>query len=95
MSWNYNLKEIHENAFGFLNNSDDRTETISMIEISYGGLESIPKKLLPWDSIKISIIANPVNCGRNADWLFRNKKYQIDTDGVNNEFLREWCKSLF
>lgn len=68
-----------------------------MIEITDGGLESIPRKLLPWDNIKIKIITNPANCDTNMDWLFRNRKYDINTDkdDINNRNLGEWCKCLF
>lgn len=58
---NNNLKQIHENAFGFSKDSVDKAKSIGTIQIHDGGLKTIPFKLLPWDSIKISILGNPAN----------------------------------
>jgi Leucine-rich repeat (LRR) protein len=92
---NENLKQINENAFGFLKNSVDRPQNINRIEIHDGGLKTVPHKLLPWDKIQISILGNPANCDARMDWLFRNKAYDIDMSPTLRYYDSTWCKYLF
>jgi hypothetical protein len=92
---NGNLNQIHENAFGFLKNSVDRTNRITIIEIHDGGLKTVPQKLLPWERLFISILGNPANCDARMDWLFRNKNYDVDTYPTKRYFDKKWCKLYF
>jgi hypothetical protein len=92
---NGNLKQIQENAFGFLKNSTDRSSQMNEIQIHDGGLKTVPHKLLPWDKlVQISILGNPANCDARMDWLFRNPDYKIDKTPTNRYYDRAWCKFL-
>jgi hypothetical protein len=87
------MKQIDENAFGFAKNSADRPKDITRIEIHDGGLQTVPKKLLPWEKLKmISILGNPANCDSDMDWLFRNKNYHIDKSPTPRYRDPAWCK---
>jgi hypothetical protein len=94
LNGNDNLKQINENAFGFLKNSVDKTSQISEIQIHDGGLKTIPPKLLPWEKIRISILGNPANCDPRMDWLFRNDKYNLDKHPTARYYDPNWCKCL-
>jgi hypothetical protein len=68
----------------------------SQLHIWDGGLETVPKNLLPWDRVIVSIRGTPANCDPNMDWLFRNDKYankvvKYVTPRYKNT---NWCKFI-
>lgn len=57
------LETIHDNAFGFANNSTTKTKKIRKISITSSSIMTLGRDLLPWTKLdSIDITNNPANC---------------------------------
>jgi hypothetical protein len=73
---NSNLKIINDNAFGYANNSSNKTKKLKSIMIYNSAIETLGRNLLPWKKLElIDIRYTPANCNPAVNLNFYNLSY--------------------